>query len=59
MIAANTPQEVRTLLLQPEIVVAPAVFLASDASRPVTGRRLIATEWSPSSPEGQSILVMR
>lgn len=55
MIAANTPQEVRIHLLQPEIVVAPAVFLASDASRSVTGRRLIATEWSPSSPEGQSI----
>ena len=55
MIPANTPQEVRAHLLQPEIMVAPAVFLASDASRSVTGRRLIATEWSPSTLVGKAI----
>jgi 3-oxoacyl-[acyl-carrier protein] reductase len=46
---------VRAHLLQPEIMVAPAVFLASDASRSVTGRRLIATEWSPSTLVGKAI----
>jgi len=55
MIPANTPQEVRVHLLQPEIMVAPAVFLASDASRSLTGRRLTASEWSPSTPEGKTV----
>ena len=55
MIPADTPQEVRDHLLQPEIMTAPAVFLASDASRSLTGRRLIASEWSISSPEGKAV----
>jgi len=55
MIPPNTPEEVRAHLLQPEIVTAPAVFLASDESSSVTGRRLVAVEWSPISPEGKSI----
>ena len=55
MIPPNTPEEVRPHLLQPEIVAAPAVFLASDESSSLTGRRLVATEWSPTSPEGKSI----
>jgi NAD(P)-dependent dehydrogenase (short-subunit alcohol dehydrogenase family) len=55
MIPANTPQEVRDHLLQPEIMVAPAVFLASDASRSLTGRCLTASEWSPSTPEGKAV----
>ncbi|HJT57563.1 MAG TPA: SDR family oxidoreductase, partial [Ktedonobacteraceae bacterium] len=55
MIPDNTPREARIHLLQPEIMVAPAVFLASDASRSLTGRRLTASEWSPSFPEGKPI----
>ena len=55
MIPPNTPEEVRAHLLQPTIVAAPAVFLASDESSSLTGRRLVATEWSPTSPEGKSI----
>jgi NAD(P)-dependent dehydrogenase (short-subunit alcohol dehydrogenase family) len=55
MIPHDLPEEARPRLLQPEIVAAPAVFLASDASRPFTGRRLVATEWSLTSPEGTSI----
>ena len=43
-------------LLQPEIMQAPAVFLASDASRALTGRRLIATEWSTENPQGRAIV---
>ena len=43
-------------MLQPEIIQAPSVFLASDASQELTGRRLIATEWSAESPEGRAIV---
>jgi 3-oxoacyl-[acyl-carrier protein] reductase len=55
MIPPNMPEEVRAHLLQPEIMAAPAVFLASDESRSLTGRRLVATEWSPTSPAGKFI----
>jgi len=53
MIPPGIPDELRRHLLPPEIVVPPAVFLASDAGRRLTGRRLVATEWSPDNPEGQ------
>ncbi len=53
MIPPGIPQELRDRLLPPEIVVPPAVFLASDEGRWLTGRRLVATEWSPDHPEGQ------
>jgi NAD(P)-dependent dehydrogenase (short-subunit alcohol dehydrogenase family) len=53
MIPPDIPDELRRHLLPPEIVVKPAVFLASDAGRWLTGRRLVATEWSLDNPEGQ------
>ncbi len=56
MVPASTPANVQARLLQPEIMQAPAVFLASDASRELTGRRLIATEWSAESPQGRAIV---
>jgi 3-oxoacyl-[acyl-carrier protein] reductase len=56
MVPASTPAAVQARLLQPEIMQAPAVFLASDASRELTGRRLIATEWSAESPQGRAIV---
>ncbi len=56
MVPAQTPADVQARLLQPEIIQAPAVFLASDASRELTGRRLIATEWSAESPQGRAIV---
>lgn len=56
MVPAETPAEVQARLLQPEIMNAPAVFLASDASQELTGRRLIATEWSAANPEGRAIV---
>jgi 3-oxoacyl-[acyl-carrier protein] reductase len=56
MVPAQTPADVQARLLQPEIIQAPAVFLASDASRELTGRRLIATEWSAESPQGGAIV---
>jgi len=51
MIPPGVPEELRQRLLPPEIVVPPAVFLASEAGRGLTGRRLVATEWSPEHPE--------
>ena len=56
LIPAETPAEVQARLLPPEIMQAPAVFLASDASQDLTGHRLIATEWSAESQEGRAIV---
>jgi NAD(P)-dependent dehydrogenase (short-subunit alcohol dehydrogenase family) len=60
MLPAETPAEVlareQVRILQPEIMQAPAVFLASDASQALTGRRLIAKEWSAESPQGRAIV---
>jgi NAD(P)-dependent dehydrogenase (short-subunit alcohol dehydrogenase family) len=56
MVPASTPADVQARLLQPEIIQASAVFLASDVSRELTGRRLIATEWSAESPQGRAIV---
>src|SRR5258708_6115985 len=56
MVPAETPADVQARLLQPEIMKAPAVFLASDASQELTGRRLIATEWSAANPRGRAIV---
>ncbi|GHO60867.1 SDR family NAD(P)-dependent oxidoreductase [Ktedonobacter robiniae] len=56
MVPASTPANVQARLLQPEIMQAPAVFLASDASQELTGRRLIAREWSAANPQGRAIV---
>lgn len=56
LVPAEAPAEVQARLLQPEVMQAPAVFLASDASQALTGRRLIATEWSAESPQGSAIM---
>ena len=53
MIRAGFPAEARACLLRPEIVGPPAVYLASDASRHLTGHRLVAAEWSPEDPDGR------
>ena len=37
-------------LIQPEVMAAPMVWLASDASNGVTGRRFIAANWDPTLP---------
>jgi 3-oxoacyl-[acyl-carrier protein] reductase len=54
MVPAEMPAGIQ--MLQPEIMHAPAVFLASDASQDLTGRRLIATEWSEANPQGRAIV---
>ncbi len=56
MVPASTPADVQARMLQPEIIQAPAVFLASDASQELTGHRLMATEWSAESQEGRAIV---
>ena len=53
MIPAGLPEEAKKGLLRPEVVAGPAVYLASDGSRSVTGRRIVATEWSPEEPAGR------
>jgi 3-oxoacyl-[acyl-carrier protein] reductase len=55
MIPPGVPDDVRSRLLRPEIIGPPAVYLVSDASRHVNGRRLIATDWSPENPDGLPI----
>ena len=40
----------RAALIQPEVMQAPAVWLASDASRDVNGRRIIAYYWDENLP---------
>lgn len=52
MIPPGLSEEMRSRLLRPDIVAGPAVYLASDDSRGLTGHRLVATDWSPESPEG-------
>jgi NAD(P)-dependent dehydrogenase (short-subunit alcohol dehydrogenase family) len=53
MIPPGVPGDVRSRLLRPEIIGPPAVYLASDDSRHLNGRRLVATEWSPENPDGR------
>jgi len=53
MIPDDLAGELRSRLLKPEIIVPPAVFLASDDGRRLTGRRLVATEWSVENPDGE------
>jgi len=55
MVPAETPENIRVAMLQPEIIKAPAVFLASDESRDITGHRLIANKWSMENPQGNAI----
>jgi 3-oxoacyl-[acyl-carrier protein] reductase len=54
MIPQGYPEELKRKLLSPEVIIPPAVFLASDAGRRLTGRRIVATGWSPESPKAQS-----
>jgi NAD(P)-dependent dehydrogenase (short-subunit alcohol dehydrogenase family) len=52
MIPPGIPDDLRSRLLRPDIIVPPLVFLASDEGRRLSGRRLVATEWSQARPEG-------
>ncbi len=52
MIPHGAPESIRSRLLKPEIIVPPAVYLASDEGRRITGRRLVALEWTRENPDG-------
>jgi NAD(P)-dependent dehydrogenase (short-subunit alcohol dehydrogenase family) len=45
MIPAGLPEKMRASLLDPSVMVAPLLWLASTASDGVTGKRLIANRW--------------
>ncbi len=53
MIPAGVSEEARSRLLRPEVVGPVAVYLASDASRHLSGHRLVAAGWSPDDPDGR------
>jgi 3-oxoacyl-[acyl-carrier protein] reductase len=44
----------RTQLLAPSVMIAPAVWLASDASRGVTGMRIVAKHWDAALPPAEA-----
>jgi 3-oxoacyl-[acyl-carrier protein] reductase len=52
MIPDGTPEKIRRSLLKPEIIVPPAVYLASDESEGVTGQRIVALEWNRQCSQG-------
>lgn len=54
MIPDGLPQQARTGLLDPAIIVAPLLWLASEASDGVTGRRLDASRWQENLPEAEA-----
>ena len=45
MVPAGTPESIRANLLDPEIIVPPLMWLVSERSNDVTGKRIIATGW--------------
>ena len=51
MIPAGFPDRLRATLLDPKVMVAPLVWLASSKSDGVTGRRFVATHWREDDPE--------
>jgi NAD(P)-dependent dehydrogenase (short-subunit alcohol dehydrogenase family) len=52
MIPDGLEPALRARLLRPEVVVPCAVFLASDQARSLSGRRFVATEWTPEQSQG-------
>lgn len=54
MIPEGLPQELRSGLLDPAIVVPPLLWLASEASDGVTGRRFDASRWRADLPETEA-----
>lgn len=54
MIPAGFPQAERRKLLDPQVIVPPLIWLASDASGGVTGRRLDASRWRADLPPNEA-----
>ena len=55
MIPPDVTETARASLLAPSVIVEPAIYLASRAAAHLTGRRIVATEWTPEAPEGKPI----
>jgi NAD(P)-dependent dehydrogenase (short-subunit alcohol dehydrogenase family) len=51
MIPASFPDHLRSTLLDPAIMVPPLLYLASNKSDGVTGRRFVAASWREDNPE--------
>ena len=51
MIPAGFPDHLRSTLLDPAIMVPPLLYLASNKSDGVTGRRFIAANWREDNVE--------
>lgn len=56
MIPDELPEAMRAHLLDPAVVAAPAIYLASAQSRGLTGHRIDASHWSASAPHGVPIV---
>ena len=54
MIPDGFPQAERAKLLDPQVIVAPLIWLAADASDGVTGRRIDASRWRRDLPDAQA-----
>jgi NAD(P)-dependent dehydrogenase (short-subunit alcohol dehydrogenase family) len=52
MMPLGLSEQMRSRLLRPGVVAGPAIYLASDDSSHLSGHRLVATDWTPESPEG-------
>ena len=51
MVPEGIPEEIRRKLLDPEVVVPPLLWLASEAADGVTGQRFNASRWDPGLSE--------
>lgn len=54
MIPASYPDELRAKLLDPDIIVPPLLYLASDRADGVTGMRFVATRWRSDMAEAEA-----
>lgn len=54
MIPAGIPEVVRQQLIQPDVIVPPLLWLASEASGALTGKRLVANRWNSALPAAQA-----
>lgn len=54
LLPQDTPWD-RSKLIQPDVMQTPVVWLASDASNEINGRRFIAYSWDPSLPLEQRL----
>jgi 3-oxoacyl-[acyl-carrier protein] reductase len=59
MIPDGVPEAVRRQLLRPEVVVAPLLWLASEAAASITGSRLNAARWDRALPAEQAAAAAR